>query len=133
MTTEIRLVLGRIVGRSGPAVGRASQISYSIVVQDSGVEGVYQLDNQRPLQRWSEQIDIIARTNGEIVIGTVTTQRLQWHFFEYPAFAACPNNENLAGDLPPEELERLRLLNPRFAVGTVPGGGQESTPAPSEQ
>lgn len=133
MTIDPRLILGRIVTVNGPEQGRASLISYTIAVHDSSVEGVYRLNRQVPLQRWPDQVDIRARQVGDIVIGTVSANRVQWHFHEYPAFAACPGSANLGDGLTPEELELLRLRDPRFAVGTVPGSGQESTPAPSEQ
>lgn len=114
-----RLILGRIVAVSGPEVGPASSISYSIAVHDPVVEGVYRLERQRPVTRWPDDIDISAVQAGTIVIGTVSANRVQWHFHEYPAFAPC---QSAAGDfmITPDQTARGVLRQP---------GGPVSPPA----
>lgn len=127
-----RLILGRIVNVQGTTPGPAGGIAYTIAVHDPAVDGVYRLELQRPLRRWPDDIDIVACEVGEIVIGTVSANRVQWHFHEYPDFAACPESSNIQG-FRPEELELLRLRDPRFAFTVAPSGGQQSEPAPSGQ
>lgn len=99
-----RLILGRIVSVAGPEVGPSTQISYTIAVHDPVVDGVYRLNQQRPVSRWPDEIDIRASPPGMIVIGTVSANRVQWHFHEYPAFGACRSN---ASDytLPPDQSQ----------------------------
>jgi len=128
-----RLILGRIVNVQGTTPGPAGGIAYTIAVHDPAVDGVYRLELQRPLRRWPDDIDIVACEVGEIVIGTVSSNRVQWHFHEYPDFAACPTGSPGARPADPEFVERLRRMREtQFAIGTVPSGGQQNVPAPSE-
>ena len=87
-----RLILGRIASVQGTSPGPSSGITYTIGVHDPNVEGVYVLNNQAPMQRWPNDLDIIAVPAGTIVIGTAEANRIRWHFMEMPAFADCPSS-----------------------------------------
>lgn len=84
-----RLILGRIVEVQGQSPGPASGITYTIAVHDTNVEGIYRLERQTPVQRWPDQIDVVALRRGQLVIGAVAANVVQWHFHEYPAFREC--------------------------------------------
>lgn len=119
-----RLILGRIVTIIGTTPGPASGISYTIAVHDPATEGVYRLERQAPIKRWPDDIDVEACDEGSIVIGTVSANRVQWHFYEYPAFADCPSNLQ---NMPPAldiTQSRFRQL-PREGEGQI-GQGQEA-------
>lgn len=127
-----RLILGRIQTVNGTSPGPASGITYTIGVHDPNVEGVYTLENQAPMQRWPNELDITAVSVGTIVIGTAEANRIRWHFLEMPAFADCPSS-NLAANA-------MRLLSstglttlpnvPGFDQGQIGAGQSESIPAP---
>jgi len=87
-----RLILGRIASVQGTSPGPSSGITYTIGVHDPNVEGVYVLNNQAPMQRWPNDLDITAVPAGTIVIGTAEANRIRWHFMEMPAFADCPSS-----------------------------------------
>jgi len=125
-----RLILGRIEEVIGNNPDRSGNISYTIAVHDPQIEGVYMLERQRSVRQWPSQLDVIPLTRGDIVIGTVSSNRVQWHFMEYPAFAECGTG-GTGGFLVPEEILRLRRITTAIAV--QPSGGQESTPATPEQ
>lgn len=122
-----RLILGRIVTINGTTPGPASGISYTIAVHDPATEGVYRLERQAPLKRWPDDIDVEACEVGSMVIGTVSANRVQWHFHEYPAFAECPNNLQNEIALLGITQGRLRQL-PREGQGQVGDGSQAPTP-----
>lgn len=84
-----RLILGRIVDVQGQSPGPASGITYTIAVHDTNVDGIYRLERQTPVQRWPDQIDVVALRRGQLVIGAVAANVVQWHFHEYPAFREC--------------------------------------------
>ena len=127
-----RLILGRIASVQGTSPGPSSGITYTIGVHDPNVEGVYVLNNQAPMQRWPNDLDITAVPAGTIVIGTAEANRIRWHFMEMPAFADCPSSNFAA--------TAMRLLTngsggpllpgqpPTTGEGTI--GGGESSPFP---
>ena len=125
-----RLILGRIHSVQGNNPDRSNNVWYTISVHDPQIEGVYTLERQAPVRRWPPTLDIIPLAPGDIVIGTVSANRVQWHFMEYPAFADC-GGLPITGIGVPEEILRIRRITTAIAV--QPGSGQESTPATPEQ
>ena len=128
-----RLILGRITTVNGTSPGPSSGITYTIAVHDPNIEGIYTLDYQAPLQRWPNDLDIVALPKGTIVIGTAEANRVRWHFWEMPAFADCPSS-NLAaramqlltsggGLLPPTQ-------GPNIDTGTIGAADPGNVPGP---
>jgi hypothetical protein len=129
-----RLILGRIASVNGTSPGPSSGITYTIGVHDPNVEGVYTLNNQAPMQRWPNDLDITAVPAGTIVIGTAEANRIRWHFMEMPAFADCPSSNFAA--------TAMRLLNngignnllpnqpSTISEGTIGSGEPSSIPGP---
>lgn len=125
-----RLILGRIVEIQGKTPGPASGITYTIAVHDTNVEGIYRLERQVPVQRWPDEIDVVALRHGQLVIGAVAGNVVQWHFHEYPDFGACEST-----------LTQIQRLTRTGDFGTirpplVPGDGAgqlgqgDSAPSP---
>lgn len=104
-----RIVLGRIKTVSGTSPGPSSGITYTIGVHDPNVDGVFELRNQAPMQRWPNDLDITAVPVGTIVIGTAEANRIRWHFMEMPAFADCPSSNFAA--------TAMRLLSTNETLG----------------
>ena len=125
-----RLILGRIQSVQGNNPDQAVNVWYTIAVHDPQVDGVYLLERQAPVRRWPPTLDIIPLELGDIVIGTVSSNRVQWHFMEYPAFADCGGVPITGLDVP-EEILRIRRLTTAIAV--QPSGGQQSTPDTPDQ
>jgi hypothetical protein len=107
-----RLILGRIVDVQGQSPGPASGITYTIAVHDTNVDGIYRLERQSPVQRWPDAIDIVALRRGQLVIGAVAANVVQWHFHEYPAFRECGTSGMAAELLQNETLGGVIVAPP---------------------
>ena len=128
-----RLILGRITTVNGTSPGPSNGITYTIAVHDPNVEGIYTLNYQAPLQRWPNDLDIVALPAGTIVIGTAEANRVRWHFWEMPAFADCPSS-NLAARAMQLLTSSGGVLPPTQGPTTGEGGigGGESAPFPGQ-
>lgn len=129
-----RLILGRIVSVQGTSPGRASSISYTIAVHDPNVEGIFTLERQAPAKRLPDEIDIQAYNVGDIVIGSIETNRVRWHFVELPAFGPCPTGPAPQPIISPEDPLIIPPITPYPSVGNITGvGGSVSAPAPGPE
>lgn len=131
-----RLILGKIIGVSGASPGRASGISYSIAMHDPQVDGIITLTEQKPVKRLPDTIDILAFDIGDIVIGSVESNRVRWHFFEMPAFADCP--AGIAPSSPvvsPDDPLAIAPVTPYPTTQyvTVAAGGSQTEIAPAPE
>jgi hypothetical protein len=118
-----RLILGRIVSVEGTTPGPASGITYTIAVHDPQVEGIFRLERQKPVQRWPDALDIVALRPGQLVIGAVAANAVQWHFHEYPAFRDCATPANLQSIEPGDGIRTVRP--PGSGEGEVGPGDSE--------
>ena len=84
-----RPVYGVIIRRSGTSPGPASGISYTIVVSDPATAGAFEMNEQKPLYRWPDELDTVATPNGIPVPGLMLGGEVTWHWMEQPAFAEC--------------------------------------------
>jgi hypothetical protein len=128
-----RLILGRISAVNGTSPGRASSISYTIAVHDANVEGIFTLEQQVPVKRLPDEIDIQAYIVGDIVVGSIEANRVRWHFVELPAFGPCPTVTPPAPIISPEDPLFIPTITP-YPTVTQAGSiaGSESTPAGPE-
>jgi hypothetical protein len=126
-----RLILGRISRVNGPEQGPAREITYRINVHDPNIDGVFTLDDQRPVKRWPPEVDIVAYAVGDIVVGSMEANRVRWHFVELPAFAECPTVEPPAPIISPEDPLVIAPITPFPNVTNyAQAGSSQSAPAP---
>lgn len=122
-----RLILGRIVSSHGTSPGPASGITYTIAVHDPQVEGVFRLERQKPVQRWPDDIDVVALRDGQLVVGAIAANAVQWHFHEYPAFRECAAGVAPQQIIGPDGIA-ITIRPPTTGEGQVQPG--ESAPIP---